>query len=245
MVDPVVAKKEMGKDPVPKKKVSVRLRPEKETEEPVVLDKKIEGDYKMLWSDKELDEGGKKYGGAVQGTKYASYGKKLTPLTPEEQKEETKKLGKIPEGKIGSYVQDEIGYKGEVESGGALQTINALSKVADEKQVTSPADVKALFEGPYRKEALRKAGLNENQFNILTKEGSEEGKKNLYYSILQQVNAKRKNLPSAKQVKSSFVVDETEEVKAPEKKEVILENPPDKAFKLVKDAKGNVRKVKK
>ena len=127
---------------------------------------------------------------------------------------------------------------------GAMQSINTLSEIADEKKITSVEGVKALFEGDYRKKALEKAGLTENEFKLLSQEGSEEGKKNLYYSILQQVNAKRKDLGPLKAKQSSFVVDQIQEAETPDS-ETVVEDKPDSAFKRVKDSKGAVRMVKK
>ena len=126
----------------------------------------------------------------------------------------------------------------------AITTINRLSEIADEKKVTSVEGIKELFEGAYRKKALEKAGLSENDFKVLSKQGSDEGKKNLYYSILQQVNAKRKDLGPLKAKQGSFIVGELENIESPESEKVI-EDKPDSAFKRVKDSKGAVRMVKK
>jgi hypothetical protein len=232
------------KGPGPKKKVVIRKSTENR-EEPIAPDR-IYGEAKLNYSDAEMAERRKGASGELSGTglKYASIGKKLTPLTPEEQKVATKNLEKMPSEEGSYYVDKTLGYTGGVPTAAAITTINKLSEIADMAKVTSPADVKSLFEGAYRKKALEKAGLNEESFKALTKQGSEEGKNNLYYSILQQVNAKRKDLGPLKATQSSFVVDVPEAVKTPESEKVI-ENKPDSAFKLVKDSKGVVRKVKK
>ena len=233
---------ENKKGPGPKKKVVIRKSTE--TREEPISPERIYGEAKLNYSDAELAERRKGASGELQGLKYASIGKKLTPLTPEEQKQKTRDLEKMPSDQAGYYVDKTLEYKGGVPTAAAITTINRLSEIADESKVTSPADVKSLFEGAYRKKALEKAGLNEESFKALTKQGSEEGKNNLYYSILQQVNAKRKDLGPLKAKQSSFVVDIPEAIKTPESEKVV-ENKPDSAFKLVKDNKGVVRKVKK
>ena len=231
------------KGPGPKKKVIIRKSLEKR-EEPISPEK-IKGDWKLNWTPEELAER-KKGAGEERGVKYGSAGKKLTPLTPEEQAQSKKELGKIPEEKISSYVtgEDKLGYKGGVQSNSALQLIDKFSEIADKNKITSPGGIKSLLEGPARKKILEQVGLNENQFNILAGGGNEEKKQNLYYSILQQVNAKRKELDPLKATRSSFVVDKTEDVKTPESKKVV-ESKPDSAFIYVKDSKGNITKEKK
>jgi hypothetical protein len=228
----------------PQKKVLIRKSVE--TREEPVSPERIYGEATLNYTPEEMEERRKLASGALssQGEKYSSAGKKLTPLTPEEQKEATRNLEKIPLDQAGYYVKDVIGYKGGVPTDAAITTINRLSEIADEKKVTSVEGIKELFEGAYRKKALEKAGLSENDFKVLSQQGSDEGKKNLYYSILQQVNAKRKDLGPLKAKQSSFIVGELEEMKTPESEEVI-EDKPDSAFKRVKDSKGAVRMVKK
>ncbi len=228
----------------PQKKVLIRKSVE--TREEPVSPERIYGEATLNYTPEEMEERRKLASGALssQGIKYSSAGKKLTPLTPEEQKEAKKNLEKIPSEEGSYYVKDVIGYKGGVPTAGAMQSINTLSEIADEKKVTSVEGIKELFEGAYRKKALEKAGLSENDFKVLSQQGSDEGKKNLYYSILQQVNAKRKDLGPLKAKQSSFIVGELEEMKTPESEEVI-EDKPDSAFKRVKDSKGAVRMVKK
>ena len=228
----------------PQKKVVIRKSTENR-EEPISPER-IYGDVTLNYTPEEMEERRKLASGVLssQGIKYSSAGKKLTPLTPEEQKAAKANLEKIPSEDANYYVKEVIGYKGGVPTAGAMQSINTLSEKADEKKITSVEGVKALFEGDYRKKALEKAGLSENDFKVLSQQGSDEGKKNLYYSILQQVNAKRKDLGPLKAKQSSFVVDQIQEVESPDS-ETVVEDKPDSAFKRVKDSKGAVRMVKK
>jgi hypothetical protein len=237
------------KGPGPKKKILIRKSvqtrdasmPEDAKESPTP-----ESEWKLNYSDAEMAERRKGASGELSGTglKYASIGKKLTPLTEEEQKEATRNLEKIPSDQAGYYVDKTLEYKGGVPTASAITVINKLSEIADESKVTSPADVKSLFEGAYRKKALEKAGLNEESFKALTKQGSEEGKNNLYYSILQQVNAKRKNLGDLKAIRGSVVVEPTQKIPTPESDKVV-ENRIDSAAILIKDSKGKVRQEMK
>jgi hypothetical protein len=232
------------KGPGPKKKVVIRKSTENR-EEPISPER-IYGEAKLNYSDAEMAERRKGASGELSGTglKYASIGKKLTPLTPEEHKEATRNLEKVKPEEASYYVDKTLEYKGGVPTASAMTVIDRISKVADEFKPTSPADIKELFEGDYGKKMLERSGLNEESFKALTKQGSDEGKKNLYYSILQRVNEKRKDLGPLTAKQSSFIVDMPEAVKTPESEKVV-ENKPDSAFKLVKDDKGVVRKVKK
>ena len=230
------------KGPGPKKKVVIRKSTE--TREEPISPERIYGEAKLNYSDAELAERRKGASGELQGLKYASIGKKLTPLTPEEHKEATRNLEKIKPEEAGYYVDKTLEYKGGVPTASAMTVIDRISKVADEFKPTSPANIKELFEGQYGKKMLERSGLTEESFKALTKNGDEEAKKNFYYSILQRVNEKRKDLGPLTAKQSSFVVDIPEAIKTPESEKVV-ENKPDSAFKLVKDNKGVVRKVKK
>ena len=223
----------------PQKKVLIRKSPE--TREEPVSAERIYGDGVINRSKEESDQYKLVASGALPGLEYGSVGKKLTPLTPEEQKEGKVNLNKMGEEDKTYYLRKVLSYKGEVPTNEALEKIDSLAIIADKSGVTTPAQIKSLFENEeFKVKRLKDAGLTEEQFDRL---GGKD-KQDLYYSVLQQVNAKRKDLDPLKAKQSSFIVGELEEVKTPESEEVI-EDKPDSAFKRVKDSKGAVRMVKK
>jgi hypothetical protein len=231
----------------PQKKVLIRKSvetigpsmPENPKESPAP--EKTEGDWKLSWTPEEMAQKKLIASGATQGKEYTSVNKKLTPLTPEEQKEGKVNLNKMGEEDKTYYLRKVLSYKGEVPTNEALEKIDSLAIIADKSGVTTPAQIKSLFEDKeFKVKRLKEAGLTEEQFDDL---GGKD-KKDLYYSVLQQVNAKRKELGDLKAIRSSVVVEPLETAPSPETEEVV-EDGIDKAFKLVKDSKGAVRKVKK
>lgn len=240
------------KGPGPKKKVLVRkstvtkesVIPKDAKESPAP-----ESEWKYNMSEKELEQRRLGVSGdlssSLGGLKSASIGKNLTPLTEEEQKEGTKNLQKIKPEEASYYLENTLGYKkGNIPTETAITTIDKISKIVDGFGSATIAEVKDLFEGAYGKKMLERSDLTENDFKELTREGSDEGKKNFYYSILQRVNEKRKDLGDLKATRSSVVVEPIQKVPSPES-ETVVENKPDSAFKRVKDSKGAVRMVKK
>lgn len=240
------------KGPGPKKKVLVRkstvtkesVVPEDAKESPTP-----ESEWKYNMSEKEREQRSLGASGDLSsstgGLKSASIGKKLTPLTEEEQKEGTRNLEKIKPEEASYYVDNTLGYKkGNVPTASAITTIDKISKIVDGFGSATVAEVKDLFEGAYGKKMLERSGLTENEFKELTREGSDEGKKNFYYSILQRVNEKRKDLGDLKATRSSVVVEPIQKVPTPESDKVV-ENRIDSAVKLIKDSKGKVRQEMK
>jgi hypothetical protein len=234
------------KGPGPKKKVVIRKSvetrdasvPENPKESPAP--EKTETDWKLSWSPEEMKQKSLIASGATQGKEYTSVDKKLTPLTPEEQKEGKVNLNKLVGEDKGYYLRKVLSYKGEAPTNEALEGIDNLAIIADKSGVTSPAQIKSLFEGDFKEKRLKEAGLTEEQFNRL---GGKD-KQDLYYSVLQQVNAKRKKLEDLKAIRSSVVVEPTQKAPAPETK--VVEDGIDKAVRLVKDEKtGVVRKQMK
>jgi hypothetical protein len=231
----------------PQKKVLIRKSvetigpsmPENPKESPAP--EKTEGDWKLSWTPEEMAQKKLIASGATQGKEYTSVNKKLTPLTPEEQKEGKVNLNKMGEEDKTYYLRKVLSYKGEVPTNEALEKIDSLAIIADKSGVTTPAQIKSLFENEeFKVKRLKDAGLTEEQFDRL---GGKD-KQDLYYSVLQQVNAKRKKLDPLKVTESFFVVDKPEIIKSPESEEVI-ENKIDSAVKLIKDGKGKVRQEMK
>jgi hypothetical protein len=238
------------KGPGPKKKILVRKSTE--TREPYIADdpkesplpEKKYGEGKYNYSEEELQQRRDVLSGSVpHGEKYASAFKKLTPLTESESKEATKSLEKIPSEQAGYYVDKTLGYTGGASRAGAITEIDAAAKAVDPFKVTSIPGIRALWEGPQRKEMLRKSGLTEQSFAALTDNGSDKGITNFYYSTLQRVNERRKKLEELKGQQSSVSVQPNEKLPAPESK--VVEDGIDKAVRLVKDSKGVVRKQMK
>jgi hypothetical protein len=227
------------KGPGPKKKILIRKSPE--TREEIIVPEKIKGDGVINRSKEELEQEQLVASGRLPGLEYGSVGKKLTPLTPEEQKEGKVNLNKMGEEDKTYYLRKVLSYKGEVPTNEALEKIDSLAIIADKSGVTTPAQIKSLFENEeFKVKRLKDAGLTEEQFNRL---GGKD-KQDLYYSVLQQVNAKRKKLDPLKVTESFFIVDKPEIIKSPESEEVI-ENKIDSAVKLIKDGKGKVRQEMK
>jgi hypothetical protein len=220
------------KGPGPKKKVAVRVRSIDKTEEPVILDKKIEGTPVMTRTREETEEEKRGASGAYYG-EASSPGKKLTPLSPEKQKQGKRDLGKIAPKDLSYYVTEKLKYRNaEVPDASAIEAIDNISRVIDSRKLTNTTNVKSAFEGAGRKKLLEEAGINEDKFNLLNKNGG------LLQSALIRTNEKREDLGKSRVKSSSFVVGSTGATPPESKK--ITEDGIDKAVRLVKDNKGNV-----
>lgn len=166
-------------------------------------------------------------------------GKKVAPTSAKTKASQTKGIQDLSDDDA-SYLSKKIGLKTGDNKKAVLRITKAMANASDDLGITSSNQLKERFS-----EVTKKAGVGEEELDFLQK----MHKGDYHQPVFRLMKEGKEDLPKEVKTRGSVGVSEEETKKMnptkSESKEIVIENRPDSAFKLVKDDKGVVRKVNK
>ena len=193
----------------------------------------------------------KKAAAAGSSVEYTLSDKTLVPKTKEEHAKYRKDYAQMAPEKADAFLKQNEWKGGDISPKVALSLINRLAEIADEKGYTSPNDIKKA------KATLINESGNENgkpskenqEYKVTSDTWDALNKKGNLAEVIHRINREKKAAagPVKFRLGSVGAGEPTGPVKQSDKdsKEMTVEDSIDKAFRYVKDEKGNITKVSK
>ena len=194
-------------------------------------------------SQKELAEAQKGEGSRVMSAEYTQAGKSLAPKSKEQQAAHRKTFEQMSPTDADTYLKKNEWAGGDVPAKTALRLVNRLSEIANEKGFTSPEQIQSA-----KDLLIKESGKESGEYKITSETWDALNKKGNLHKVIHRVTRdKNEAVGPVKYRLGSVGVSESTGAVKPDVAEgkKVVENAPDKAFKLVKDSKGNVTKEKK